>query len=141
MRRGLTLVETIVCISFLSIFSIVLIIMININKNINKNQLELNELNNQVIDFENSFDLLINQYDNGTWQVFSTLIMVDNYKIFEIVENVCFFYYLEGITKSIRIEEEFIFCFMNSNLMKFELVLNDRLYTRYFFIGGRLYDN
>ena len=141
MKRGLTLVETIVCISFLSIFSIVLIIIININKNINQNQFELYAINNQAVDFERSFDLLIEQYDNCSWYVSSTTILVNKYKIFEIVDNVCFFYYLDGITKSLKISEEFVFCFVNSNLIKFELVINDRLYTRYFFVGGRLYDD
>lgn len=141
MRRGLTLIETVICISFISIFSLLLIIMIDISRNKNITQEEIYKINSEIHDFEKSFIRLIEQYDNNTWFFSSNSITTNEKVIFTKNENECCFYYIDGTTKKIKLSQTFKLVYVNQNLLKIETMVQNSKYSKHFYIGGVIYDN
>lgn len=133
----MTLLETIVCISLITIMILSLSIMIiQMNKN-----LEM-EKNYQLIEydlyqFEKNFDQLISDYSSmNDWVMSSESISINDKKILEFNEKTYTFYFLDDVTNKTVFDVETSLVYVNSHLIKFESILNEIKYVRYFYIGG-----
>ncbi|MBR2891601.1 MAG: type II secretion system protein [Bacilli bacterium] len=137
MRRGMTLLETIVCISLITIMILSLSIMIiQMNKN-----LEM-EKNYQLIEydlyqFEKNFNQLISDYSSmNDWVMSAESISINDKKILEFNQKTYTFYFLNDVTNKTVFNVETSLVYVNKHLIKFESILNEIKYVRYFYIGG-----
>lgn len=133
----MTLLETIVCISLITIMILSLSIMIiQMNKN-----LEM-EKNYQLIEydlyqFEKNFNQLISDYSSmNDWVMSAESISINDKKILEFNQKTYTFYFLNDVTNKTVFNVETSLVYVNKHLIKFESILNEIKYVRYFYIGG-----
>ena len=133
----MTLLETIVCISLITIMILSLSIMIiQMNKNFEM------EKNYQLIEydlyqFEKNFNQLISDYSSmNDWVMSAESISINNKKILEFNQKTYTFYFLNDVTNKTVFNVETSLVYVNKHLIKFESILNEIKYVRYFYIGG-----
>lgn len=141
MNKGLTFLETIIIMSFISLFTLILTFMIATTKSNIETQFVFRKIENEIIDFENSFNMLIEQYDNSIWEIKNDKIETNGSIILILNGNEYEFIFKDGIKKIVTFSINTSLLYVNSNLIKFSLLYNNRNYERYFFIGGHLIGN
>ena len=133
----MTLLETIVCISLITIMILSLSIMIiQMNKNLEMEK-SYQLIEYDLYQFEKNFNQLISDYSSmNDWVMSAESISINDKKILEFNQKTYTFYFLNDVTNKTVFNVETSLVYVNKHLIKFESILNEIKYVRYFYIGG-----
>lgn len=133
----MTLLETIVCISLITIMILSLSIMIiQMNKNLEMEK-SYQLIEYDLYQFEKNFNQLINDYSSmNDWVMSAEYISINDKKILEFNQKTYTFYFLNDVINKTVFNVETSLVYVNKHLIKFESILNEIKYVRYFYIGG-----
>lgn len=136
MRRGTTLLETIIIIlSSVIVVSLLFFSTLTL-LNLKSNSLAYIKINNEYLVFINDFKSLVEDYNGKNIVIKNNEMFCDNERIFYSENNKQIYLYIDDIKKESKKRFDYILTAINGHLLKFEVFLENDSECMYFFIGG-----
>ncbi len=141
MNKGLTLIETIIAIIFISIMTFVLGYMIINTKEVINYSSSTIKIDNTIELFDKYLLRLIEEYDNNTWEFNETSIICNNQIILSYDQYDYYFYFTNGVVGNVKFNNNIELKYYNANLIGFDTLLNNQRIRKFYYVGGRIYAN
>ncbi len=137
MKKGFTLIEIVISITFISLFSLIIMLSIIYVSQANKKLTYENAEMSSIYEIEDAFLKLRNDYLTNEWQFQNQKILIDNEIRYEKRSNEGYEYSFsfQNQMKTIKTTLDVNVDYCSSNLFRLSCQIGSDNYVKYYYIG------